>query len=149
MTTITIRQEGADKIRLGLNQYATTLQDVTRERIYEAIHKAAEKSPAYVGGNAYNVPLPPSGVDVRTGNLGRSVEYELVGFSAKLHINAYSEKGFKYSTLVLGDANGEGQGKYFQHWPKVKDAVQEEFDRLTVGGELAKQLQDEADKLGF
>ncbi len=150
MTTITIRADGDDRIRLGLNQYATTIEPTTREKTYAAIERASKVSPAYLGGNAYDMPLPPSGVDVRTGAMGSSVQLEQDGLSSRITVNAYSRQGFLYSVLALGDAYGQGQGKYFQHWIKLADAVQAEFDKLAgKGGELDTALQDSANELGF
>ncbi len=147
MAQISLRVTGLDKIQTGFNKFSSTLGVVTREQAYHALELAVKKSPAYQGGNSYNVPLPASGVNRRTGALGSSVGLEQNGLSARITVTGYSRTGFLYGVLVLGDAEGGGQGEYFKHWPLLRGAVDEQIAVLVAQGgpgdaAIAKSAKD-------
>ncbi len=131
---ISIRVTGLDKVQTGFNKFASTLGVVTREQSYHALELAVKVSPAYQGGNEYNVPLPPSGVNVRTGALGSSVQLEQSGLSSRVTITGYSKNGYLYGTKVLGDAEGAGQGENYHHWPLIRKAVDDQIAVLVAAG---------------
>lgn len=147
MSTISLRVTGLDKVQTGFNKFASTLGVVTREAAYHALELAVKVSPAYQGGNSYNVPLPASGVNKRTGNLGSSVQLEQSGLSSRITVTGYSKQGFLYGLLALGDAEGGGQGEYFKHWPLLRKAVDDQIVVLTQAGgpgdvAIAKSAKD-------
>jgi hypothetical protein len=110
----------------------------------KAMEKAAKMSVPYVGGNAYAVPLTDSGIDYRTGNLGRSVQVYQVGASHKIEVAAY-RRGRQYDQYVIGDREGRNQAGIHQgRWITMKDAVDYQLDELVETiDEHNQQLIDE------
>jgi hypothetical protein len=122
---------GADKVQLGIRSLGKALPNVDNDDVEKAMQRAAKVSVPYVGGNEYAVPLPNSGFNGRTGNLGRSVIVYQQGPSHKIKVEAYSRGGFDYTTLVIGDRDGTGQAETNQQrWVTMKDAVDYQLDDL-------------------
>lgn len=149
MATITIREVGTDKIQTAFNTFQRTLIPVTREMGMGALVKASKKSPGWLGGGSY---VTPESGYIRTGNLGRSVEFEQSGLSSRISVEAYSEKGFKYSTIAIGDGNGDGQAPNFAAigWILLRRAVDEQIEILTrASGPLEQAIGQQAKNSGL
>lgn len=136
MSTVSIRVTGVTEIQTAFNKYARTIEPVSRDCTYAAMGRATHKSPGWLGGSSYSAPLPASGVDVRTGNLGASVEVEQEGLSSRVNVEAYSPQGYEYGKGVIGDGYGAGQTEYNQgRWVPLRQAVDEEILTLTTPGQ--------------
>jgi hypothetical protein len=144
MSTLSLRVTGTDNLITGFNKFSTTLVPVTRESAYHALELASAESPGYLGGGSY---IAPEVGYIRTGNLGRSLLLEQEGLSARMSVQAYSEKGYEYGHLVLGDASGSGQRGYNAHWIKLRVAVDKQIEALTRAGglldhDISKSIKD-------
>lgn len=136
MSTVSLRVQGLNELMTGFNQFAQTVAPVTREGTYAALERAVAKSPGWLGGNEYTAPLPDSGVNVRTGNLGRSVQLEQDGLSSRITVEAYSKDGYEYGKGVIGDGYGAGQSEYnVGRWLPLRQAVDDEVRLLTLRGQ--------------
>jgi len=145
MTQITLRSEGADKIRVGLNRYLTTIQRVTKAIVRKTARKAMRRSVPYTGGRSYAVPVRDY---KRTGNLGRSTFVIEDGLSFRIESNAVNDRGKPYSTFVIGKADGSGQAKIHDGWwIPLATAVNEELAPLIA--ELDDELQKSAEAVGL
>ena len=155
--TISRRLVGVDKLQTAFNKFATVLPTLTNVDTRAALTAAVAKSPGYLGGNSYSVPngdVGPHGTP-RTGNLGRSTMVWQEGGSVRITVSAYSPKGFEYGPLVLGYADGSGQGYTASngqfvsnsHWPTLRSVVDEQIALLTQPGagldaDLSKAAKD-------
>lgn len=149
MSTISLRITGLEQVQTGFNKFAATLEPVTRAATYAALERASKVSPGYLGGNSYTA--PESGY-VRTGNLGRSVQLEQDGLSSRLSVSAFSTKGYEYGHLIIGTADGSGQGDYAAAigWVPLRKAVDDEIVKLTTPGQgLGADLQKSAKDAGL
>lgn len=142
---VSVRVEGDDKIRAGLNRWARTLEPVSREVIQEHMKRAMKRSIPYLGGASYGV--PERGY-VRTGNLGRSAYVEQTGLTTTIKVQAYNQQGREYGRYVVGGADGEGQA--YMHagwWMTLRDSVDAELDELT--GDVDAAIGDSAEAVGL
>lgn len=145
MTQVTVRIEGADRLRAGLNRWLTTIQTVTHEIIRAAMERAMHESVPYQGGNSYAV--PERGY-VRTGNLGSNTLLIQEGLSYRIESHAYNRSGEPYSPHVIGRADGSGQaGVHVGYWTPLREAVDQELDTLTE--DLNQAFQDSAEAIGL
>src|SRR5512146_1714417 len=98
----------AENVKLGIRNLGRRLPEVDQEDVRKSMEKAAKQSVPYTGGNSYAVPLTASGIDMRTGNLGRSVQVYQRGLSTVIEAAAY-RRGREYTHFVIGDREGQGQ----------------------------------------
>lgn len=149
MAQFSVRVEGDQQVRVGLNKFADTLAPICRADVKDAMDRAVAKSPGYLGGTSYTT--PEAGY-ARTGNLGRSVTIEQNGLTTTIKNDAYSTRGFNYGPLVLGMGDGSGQKETYARngWPTLRSAVDAEVDKLAGnGGTLDKALGDSAKAAGL
>ena len=106
-------------VKLGINKIAGKLPQVSRETLDEIMEQAKfEASGGYSGGNTYTVPTVYGQTYERTGNLGRSIRYLREGLTYRMINDAIDKNGKLYGDIVLGRADGSGQGRDFVgRWP--------------------------------
>jgi len=142
--TITVRLEGDQKLRTGLNQWARSLAPITRERLRAAMQAAKKASVPHLGGASYAV--PERGYE-RTGQLGFSTFLVEEGLSVRVVSEAY-QNGQAYSEFVVGRADGTGQaGVHAGWWMTMRDAVDAEVEIMLT--ELDDELQASAESAGL
>lgn len=133
-----VRLEGDDKIREGLNRFSAALPDLTREDLRLALEAAKEKIIEYP-------PELPGQRYVRTGNYGRSFTVDLDGLTATLKGSAY-QNGKDYTVFVGGNAEGFGQADiHYGRWPVIADEAARAADTLkpVLDDDIQKLAQQE------
>ncbi len=142
MTQVSVRIEGADKIRKGLNEFQRNAAGgVTKNVLRRFMELAQHMAVPYRGGNRYDVPARRY---ERTGNLGRSTTLIEKGLTFTIVSRAY-RNGRAYSEYVIGKADGTGQaGVHVGWWTTLRDAVDAYMDKMLA--DLDAALQGEADK---
>lgn len=134
----------ADHVKLGIRNLGAALPDIAFDDIEVAMNKAAKQSVPYTGGNSYAVPLTDSGIDMRTGNLGRSVQVYRRGASTVIEAAAY-RRGHEYTQYVIGDREGQGQAGVHQgRWITMRDAVDYQLTELV--DTLDKDIQEKINR---
>lgn len=144
MTQLTIRLEGDDRVRVGLNRWANTLEPLSREKLLFYMERAKKRSIPWLGGSRYAV--PERGYR-RTGNLGASADVVLEGLSARIQVEAY-RNGRRYDVFVVGDAGGQGQAVVHQGWwVPLRKSVDDEVSYLA--DDLDESIQSSAEAAGL
>ena len=110
MAQITVRMD-SQKVQIGLRKFGDAIPDIDDKVIQGEYVTRVTKAVSgnYRGGSSYGVALPASGVDVRSGNYGRSVTWRQDGRSYRFFNNAYSRGGYNYGPRLTGDGNGQNQ----------------------------------------
>lgn len=125
-----VRLEGEDKVRVGLNRFECTLEPISKADLKAMMERARKTTPAYQGGAEYAI--PERGDYERTGNLGRSVDIIEDGLTVRIEVNAF-HGGTEYGPFVLGRGDGSGQAWWHAgRWPTMRSAVDDELDWLTA-----------------
>jgi len=149
MAQITVRID-SDKVKIGLRKFGDAIPDIIDEviesRYVERVTKAI--SGDYRGGSSYGVALRSSGVNVRTGNYGRSVTWTQEGRSYRFFNSAYSRRGYNYGPRLTGDGNGQNQAWWAAgRWPIARQVVEKET--LPLIKELDEGLQNGIEAAGL
>ena len=144
MPQFSVRIEGLDKLRIGLNKYIQTLPVITKSWLERIMEKAMKRSVPYKGGNVYDV--PERGYE-RTGNLGRSTYMVINGLTYTIKSEAAS-KGGAYSVLVIGNSKGEGQARvHYGFWTPMRSAIDLELEAALPEGD--RKLQEGIEAAGL
>lgn len=149
MAQISVRID-SEKVMIGLRKFGATIPDIVGETVEgdyaERVLKAIGGN--YRGGSSYGVPLPASGVDVRTGNYGRSVTYVREAMTYRFMNSAYSRRGYNYGPRLTGDGNGQNQAWWAAgRWPNARQKVEEQT--LPLVTELDDSLQNGIEAAGL
>lgn len=149
MSQISVRID-SEKVSIGLRKFGDSIPDIVSEAVEgdyaERVLKAIGGD--YRGGSSYGVPLPASGVDVRTGNYGRSVTWVREGMTYRFLNNAYSRRGYNYGPLLTGDGNGQNQKWWAAgRWPIAK--IEVENETLSLVTKMDKSLQNGIEAAGL
>ena len=143
----TIRLVGLDTLQTGMGKFSHALAPVSRDAIKEAMHRALVRT---LSGYSQ----PQRGYQ-RTGNLFHGTNVETDGYSVRIRSSAYKQGGTQdYSGYVLGTGDGTppGYGQAAVHrgyWIPARQAVDEQVELLTTGGEMEKALDAEIAKDGL
>ena len=144
MPQFSVRIEGLDKLRVGLNKYIQTLPVITKAWLERVMEKAMKRSVPYLGGNAYDVPERNY---ERTGNLGRSTYMVINGLTYTIKSEAASKSG-AYSVLVIGNSKGEGQARvHYGFWTPMRSAIDLELEAALPEGD--RKLQEGIEAAGL
>ena len=149
MSTISVRID-SEKVVIGLRKFGDAIPDIVNETVEgdyaERVLKAIGGD--YRGGSSYGVALPASGVNVRTGNYGRSVTYVRDAMTYRFMNNAYSRRGYNYGPLLTGDGNGQNQAWWAAgRWPNAK--IEVEKQTLSLVRELDDSLKNGIEAAGL
>jgi len=141
MTQISVRLEGADTVRRGLNNFSKTLAPLTKKIIKVAMERARKKIIRYP-------PERPGQTYVRTGTYGRSYALNESGLTYTLVSDAVSPTGTRYTRYVGGMADGSGRAwMHVGRWKLAREAVDEEIDPLVA--EINAEIKREAREQGI
>lgn len=148
MAQVTVRLD--ENVTVGLQRFGAAIPKITR-RQFDRFAAKTRKAIAggYSGGNSYRVPLPPSGRNIRTGNYGQSVTFDMPDYSRVVFSNAaYSKSGFNYGRLLTGYGDGSGQAWWARgRWPVMADVVADAVTPFVA--EYDADLQAGAEAMGL
>lgn len=125
MTQITVTI--SENVRLGTKKLGAAIDDLTGADMEAQLEIARTAVRAgWPGGSyaGYNVPTVYGQTYIRTGNLGASTDWVRMGTAYRVTSDAISPRGERYSVAVLGDAQGQNQGRSFVgRWPLMADVM--------------------------
>lgn len=139
MPQFSLRLEGDDQVRVGLNKFVKTLPDLTKSILKRVMKAAMRQSVPYNGGNSYDVEERSY---VRRGILGRMTTLEENGLTYTVKSNA------PYSVYVIGNAAGQGQaGVHVGYWTPMRTAV--DYQMESIMPEADRELQKGVEAAGL
>lgn len=139
MPQFSVRMEGPDQVRVGLNKFVKTMPVVTLGRVKATMERAMKRSVPYNGGNSYSVPERSY---VRRGILGRMTTLEQNGATYTIKSTA------PRSTYVIGNAQGQGQARvHVGWWTPMRTAV--DFELESMLPEADRELQNSIEAAGL